>query len=258
MDLGLKGQVALITGAARGIGRAEAEALAAEGAHIALNDIDGAAATRTAKEIADAYGVEAAPFEADVTQEDAVRFMVEAIMARFGRIDILINNAGVAGKYLGHRIEDLSPEHWDTMFATHTRSTYLCCHFVVPHMKDAGYGRIINTSSQNYTGGGRPSVSNYAAAKAAIAGFTRTIAREIAAYGATANAIAPGYVETDLIATYSAHNLNVMRTQNPMKRLCRPDEVASLVAFLCSKQAAFINGAIVQIDGGKQDFYWGD
>ncbi|MEM6901880.1 MAG: SDR family NAD(P)-dependent oxidoreductase, partial [Pseudomonadota bacterium] len=208
MDLGMKGQVALITGAARGIGRCEAEALAAEGCHVALNDLDANTAQITGDEIARDFGVTTRVYQADVTDNTAVGDMISAVLTDFERLDILINNAGVAGKYLGHRVEDLPPDYWDTMFASHARSSFLCCHHAVPHFKARGYGRIINTSSQNYTGGGRPGVTNYAAAKAAIAGFTRTLAKEVAEYGATANAVAPGYVETDLIKSYSPHNLH--------------------------------------------------
>lgn len=258
MDLGLKDRVALVTGSARGIGRKEAEALAAEGAKVIINDLDEAAAHATADEIAAEFAVETLASACDVTDEDGVERMVEDARARFGRLDILINNAGIGGKDIGHRIVDMKLESWSRMIDSHMKSTFLCTRAAARRMCESGWGRIVNTSSQNYTGGGRSGVSNYAAAKGGIAAFTRTAAKEFASFGITVNAIAPGYVETDLIRHYSEELLGVMRGQNPMRRLCQPTEVASVVAFLASEQASFVNGALVCIDGGKQDFSWGD
>ena len=143
------------------------------------------------------------------------------------------------------------------MIEVHMKSTFLWSREVIPAMKEGGFGRIINTSSMNFTGGGRPGVAHYAAAKAGILGFTQTLAKEVGPYGITANAIAPGYVETELIAQFSADMRERLHKQNPIRRLCRSDEVAALVVFLCSTQAAFINGENVCIDGGRRDFYWG-
>lgn len=257
MDLGLASRVALVTGAARGLGRAEAEALGAEGARIAINDIDGPGAERAAEAIAAEHGIEAAAFPADVTDGAAVEAMVEAVAERLGRLDILVNNAGIAGAYVGATVEEMSPEHFDHMIATHLRSTYLCSHHAIPHLKREPGGRIVNTSSIMFTGGGRVGASNYAAAKAAIAGFTATLAKEVAGHGATANAIAPGYIETDIIAHFDEGRRRILTTQNPMGRLGRAHEVGALVAFLCSARASFINGALVAIDGGRQDYFWG-
>lgn len=257
MDLDLAGRVALVTGAARGIGLAEARALAAEGAIIALNDLDRDAAANAATAL-QAEGWQCEAFAADAADEAAVASMVNAIADRFGRLDILVNNAGIAGRHLGKHLVDTTTESWDAMIHVHLRSTFLCSRAVIPHMRKRKYGRIINTSSMNYTGGGRPGVANYAAAKAGIAGLTRTLAKEIGCFGLTANAIAPGYVDTELLAYMSERKLAIMREQNPVGRLCRPDEVGSLVAFLCSQQAAFINGATVCMDGGRRDFYWGE
>jgi 3-oxoacyl-[acyl-carrier protein] reductase len=124
-------------------------------------------------------------------------------------------------------------------------------------MKAASFGRIINTCSMNFTGGGRPGVAHYSAAKAGILGFTQTLAKEVGPFGITANAIAPGYVETALIAQFSDDMRDRLHKQNPVGRMCQPDEVAALVAFLCSTHAGFINGEHVCMDGGRRDFYWG-
>lgn len=258
MDLGLDGRAALVTGAARGIGRAEADALAAEGCAIAINDIDREAAEATAEELRKAAGVKVAVCIGDVSEEAGAAAVVQAAHAALGQLDILINNAGAGGKHLGRHAEEMSIEDWDIILRTHLRSTFLCSKFAVPLMRERGFGRIVNTSSMNVTGGGRPGVTNYSAAKAGVIGFTRTLAKEVGGAGITVNAIAPGYVETALIAGFSAEKRAIIAGQNPLGRFCRPDEVGSLIAFLCSVQASFINGALICMDGGKRDFAWGD
>ena len=177
MDFGLKDKIALVTGAARGIGFAEARVLAAEGAHVAIVDLDPAAGKAVAR-------------------------ITEAIRQRFGRLDILVNNAGIGVKP-AYTTENMPVEAWDRMVHVHMRSSFLWSRAAIPLMTRNGFGRIVNTSSMNFTGGGRPGVSHYAAAKAGIAGFTRTLAKEVGPQGITANAIAPGYVETELIAGFT-------------------------------------------------------
>jgi 3-oxoacyl-[acyl-carrier protein] reductase len=152
----------------------------------------------------------------------------------------------------------MSLDDWDIIVRTHLRSTFLCSKHAVLLMREQGFGRIVNTSSMNVTGGGRPGVTNYSAAKAGVIGFTRTLAKEVGGAGITVNAIAPGYVETALIAGFSAEKRAIIAGQNPLGRFCQPEEVGSLIAFLCSTQAAFINGALICMDGGKRDFFWGD
>ena len=257
MDLGLKGKAALVTGAARGIGKAEALALAAEGCAIAINDIDRDAAEATASELR-ASGTRAVVCIGDVSEEAGAQAVVREAHAGLGRLDILVNNAGAGGRYLGRNAEDMSIDDWDIIVRTHLRSTFLCSKFAVPLMRENGFGRIVNTSSMNVTGGGRPGVTNYSAAKAGVIGFTRTLAKEVGSAGITVNAIAPGYVETALIAGFSPEKRAVIAGQNPLGRFCQPEEVGALIAFLCSTQAAFINGALICMDGGKRDFFWGD
>lgn len=258
MNLGFEGRVALVTGAARGIGRKEAEGFAAEGANVAINDLNADAARETAMEIAAQFGVAAIAAPCDVTKEDAVNRMVDDVADRMGRIDVLVNNAGIAGADVGHRIIDMSLGNWERMVSSHMLSTFLCTRAVAKKMQAVGSGAIVNTSSQNYTGGGRSGASNYAAAKGGVSAFTRTAAKELARDGIRVNAVAPGYVETDLIRNYPEKLLAVMRDQNPMRRLCQPEEVANAVVFLASDKASFVNGALFCIDGGKRDFFWGD
>lgn len=257
MDLGLKGKAALVTGAARGIGKAEAMALAAEGCSIAINDIDRDAAEATAAELR-AKGTTAVIAVGDVSEEAGADIVVREARRGLGRLDILVNNAGAGGRHLGAHAENMSLDDWDIIVRTHLRSTFLCSKYAVPLMREGGFGRIVNTSSMNVTGGGRPGVTNYSAAKAGVIGFTRTLAKEVGSAGITVNAIAPGYVETALIAGFSAEKRAIIAGQNPLGRFCQPDEVGALIAFLCSNQAAFINGALICMDGGKRDFFWGD
>ena len=257
MDLGLTGKAALVTGAARGIGKAEALALAAEGCAIAINDIDRDAAEATAADLR-VSGTKAVVCIGDVSEEAGAAAVVREAHAGLGQLDILVNNAGAGGRYLGRNAEEMSIDDWDIIVRTHLRSTFLCSKFAVPLMRQRGFGRIVNTSSMNVTGGGRPGVTNYSAAKAGVIGFTRTLAKEVGGAGITVNAIAPGYVETALIAGFSSEKRAVIAGQNPLGRFCQPEEVGALIAFLCSTQAAFINGALICMDGGKRDFFWGD
>lgn len=257
MDLGLKGKAALVTGAARGIGKAEALALAAEGCAIAINDIDREAADATVAELT-AKGTRAVACIGDVSEEAGAEAVVKAAHQGLGHLDVLINNAGAGGRHLGRKAEEMSIDDWDIIVRTHLRSTFLCSKYAVPFMRQGGFGRIVNTSSMNVTGGGRPGVTNYSAAKAGVIGFTRTLAKEVGSAGITVNAIAPGYVETALIAGFSPEKRAIIAGQNPLGRFCQPEEVGALIAFLCSTQAAFINGALICMDGGKRDFFWGD
>ncbi|HQU49136.1 MAG TPA: SDR family NAD(P)-dependent oxidoreductase [Casimicrobiaceae bacterium] len=256
MDLGLTGRVALVTGGGRGIGLADAERLAAEGASIAINDIDVVAADRAVESLR-ARGTEAIAVGGDAADECVARDGVATVVARFGRLDVLVNNAGI-GVPQRRPAEAMPADEWDAMIRTHLRSTFLWSGAAVPAMRANGYGRIVNMCSMNFTGGGRPGVSHYSAAKAGILGFTRTLAKEVGRDGITANAIAPGYVETDLIASFTPEMREVLRRQNPVGRTCRPEEVAALVAYLASTHAGFVNGELVCMDGGRRDYWWGD
>ncbi len=254
MDLGLEGKVALITGGARGIGFAHARMLAAEGVNIVINDIDAQAADAAAAQLS-VLNVTATALPCDATDEQAVRDSVARVVQTHGRLDILINNAGIGVKPAA-LVEELSLQAWQKMLHVHLDSTFLWSREVVAPMKAGGFGRIVNTSSMNFTGGGRAGVANYSAAKAGIVGLTQTMAKEVGKHGITVNAIAPGYVATELIAQFSDDMINRLQSQNPIGRLCKPEEVAATVAYLCSTHAAFISGECICIDGGRRDYYW--
>lgn len=255
MDLGLAGRVAIITGAARGIGLAHARALGLEGVAIVLNDRDVDAAM-LAVDTLSAQGIDAIYQSGDATDPAVVDRTVLFTMEKHGRLDVLINNAGIGVKP-AVEVEHMSLDDWHQMLRIHLDSTFLWSRAVVEPMRKNGYGRIINTSSMNFTGGGRPGVAHYSTAKAGIVGLTQTMAKEVGGFGLTINAIAPGYVATELISQFSPDMMERLSKQNPVGRLCKPEEVASLATFLASKHAGFINGELICMDGGRRDFYWG-
>lgn len=255
MDLGLRDRVAIITGAARGIGLEHARMLGSEGAIVVLNDLD-AGRLREAACALERDGIRVSMLAGDATDEAVVHDGVARVVRDHGRLDILINNAGIGVKPAA-AVEELPLAAWQAMLRAHLDSSFLWSRQVVAPMRAGGYGRIVNTSSMNFTGGGRPGVAHYSAAKAGIVGLTQTMAREVGPHGITVNAIAPGYVATELINQFTDDMLDRLRRQNPLGRLCQPAEVAALVAWLCSIHAGFVNGECICMDGGRRDFFWG-
>jgi NAD(P)-dependent dehydrogenase (short-subunit alcohol dehydrogenase family) len=255
MDLGLQDKVVVVTGSSRGIGLAEAQLFAAEGARVAINGVDPGRAESAAAAIR-AAGGEAQAFAADVTQAAAVDELFARVAAALGPCDVLVNNAGLAGRHLGKPADRITEEDWDAVLDSHLRATWLCTRAALPAMRAAGWGRIVNTSSIHHTGGGRPGLASYAAAKGAIAAFSRTTAKEVAADGITINTVAPGFVRTDMLTRLPADFQERVRAQSPVGRPAEPEEVAAAVVFLCSRQAAYINGALLAVDGGRREFVW--
>jgi 3-oxoacyl-[acyl-carrier protein] reductase len=237
----LKDRVAIITGGARGIGRAIAEAFAAEGARLALADVDRAALEAAAGDL----GALAVP--TDVSDEEAVRAMVEATVRRYGRIDILVNNAGICPLT---QFESISHAEWDRVLAINLTGAFLGCQAAAPHMRDAGYGRIINISSVAGKMGGVTVGVHYAVSKAGLLGLTWSLARLYASFGITANAIAPVTVETDLTREWPPEILEQLRRSIPLGRLARVADVASAAVFLASEQSGFITGEVLDVNGG--------
>jgi len=255
MDLGLRGKVALVTGSSRGIGLAEAQMLAKEGVRVAVNGVDRDRAEQAAAAIR-AAGGDALAFPADITRAANVADLFASIRERMGECAILVNNEGLAGRHLGKPADQIDDADWDAVIDSHLRATWLCTRAALPAMRAARWGRIVNTSSIHHTGGGRPGLSSYAAAKGAISAFSRTVAKEVAADGITINTVAPGFVRTDMLTKLPEDFQVRVRTQNPLGRPAEPDEIAAAVVFLCSQQASYITGALLPVDGGRREFVW--
>ena len=243
MDLSNK--VAIVTGAGRGIGRAVALKLAGAGAAVVVSDILEEEAKAVAKEIKSAGG-QSLVCLADVSSSADVTGMVEETLAAFGRIDILVNNAGIARDQLLLR---MSEEDWDKVIAVDLKSVFLCTKAVLRHMLKARWGRVISLAS---IAGliGNPGQANYSSAKAGIIGFTRTVAREVGSHGVTVNAVAPGFIETDMTRQMKEERRQEIKKYIPLDRFGTPEDVAEAVAFLASEEAGYITGQVLSINGG--------
>lgn len=241
MTTRLLDRVGIVTGSARGIGLGIARAFAAEGARIVLADIDGAALDAPSKELS------ALAVVTDVADEASVHAMVEQVMHRHGRIDILVNNAGICPLT---PFESIGRAEWDKVMAINLTGAFLCSQAVLPVMKQAQYGRIINISSVAGKMGGVAVGAHYAASKAGLLGLTWTCAKLYASFGVTVNAIAPVTVETDLTRDWPAESLDRMRRSIPLGRLASVQDVAAAALFIASEEAGFITGEVLDVNGG--------
>jgi NAD(P)-dependent dehydrogenase (short-subunit alcohol dehydrogenase family) len=243
----VSGKVAIVTGAGQGMGRAVANRLAAGGARLVINDLNAAAAERTASEL-QAGGAEAVAAAGDVSVAADVRRMVDTALGRYEGIDILVNNAGILRRT---GIMDLEEDEWDLVLNVNLKGTYLCTRAVLPAMQRAGWGRIINFSSTAGRSVSTLGGPHYTTAKAAVLGFTRAVAKEVARHGITVNAVCPGLVDTEMVrSTIDDARKRAYAESFPIPRLGQPSEVAELVAFLASDRAAYITGASLDINGG--------
>jgi len=243
----LLGRHALVTGAGNGLGRAEALALAGLGAHIVAQDIRAEFADETAQKIVDAGG-SAETLVCDVADVDTVIAAIAGFEAAGRGLDILINNAGMGG---GQVLEDVTREHFDQMFAVNVRAPFFLAQAVVPGMKQRKWGRIVNISSVVAVKGW-PDNSHYVGTKAAVIGFSRAWALELAPHGITANSVCPTMTATEMATnSMTAGELDAFAQANPTKRLAIPDDIANVVAFLCSPASGFITGQTISPSGGS-------
>lgn len=243
----LNGKVALVTGGSRGIGAAICAALAAEGATIAVNYVSKSdAAEKVAAALQTDYGVTAAAFRGDVADYEASQTMVEQILSRFGHIDVLVNNAGITQD---RSFLKMSVEQWRHVLTVNLDGVFNVTHVVLPQMVKNTFGRIINITS--IVGQiGNFGQANYATAKGGLIAFTKTLAREVAKKNVTVNAVAPGYIETEMTAKVPAETLKWVCDMTPVGRLGRPEEVARAVRFLAAPNSSYITGHVVNVNGG--------
>ncbi|HLY42533.1 MAG TPA: 3-oxoacyl-[acyl-carrier-protein] reductase [Terracidiphilus sp.] len=242
---GLQGRIALVTGASQGIGRACALELARAGATVALAARNEAKLAEAVAEI-EAVGGQAAAFAIDVAGEESIRNGVKAVLERFGKVEILVNNAGITRDDLMMRMKRAD---WDDVLSTNLTGAFLLTQALVRQMMKNRWGRIINITSVVGRTGQEGQV-NYAASKAGLIGFTRSLAREVASRGITVNAVAPGYIETQMTAALDEKLRTAMIAQIPLGRAGTDVEIAQSVAFLASDAAAYITGHVLDVNGG--------
>jgi 3-oxoacyl-[acyl-carrier protein] reductase len=248
-----EGKVAIVTGAGQGIGAATARQLAAEGAAVAVVDRADEAARTTAEAIVIAGGRASAKV-CDVADAEAVESTVQNVLAEYGRLDVLVNNAGITRDNLLFRMSD---EEWSAVIAVSLTGTFLFCRAAQKPMVQARYGRIVNVSSRSALG--NRGQTNYSAAKAGIQGLTATLAIELGPFNITVNAVAPGYVATPMTAA-TAQRLGITAeehqqaaaAQTPLRRVGQPEEIASVIAFLASDDASFVSGQTLYVNGGAR------
>jgi 3-oxoacyl-[acyl-carrier protein] reductase len=250
----LKDRVAFITGASRGIGKAIARRFAQEGAKVCMTDIDEAGVHASANEL-EKEGLTVFAVRADVTDRSQVEAAVEETVNRYGRLDILVNNAGVIRDNLLFKMTD---EDWETVMNVHLKGTFYCSRAAQKYMVEQKYGRIINISSTSALG--NRGQANYAAAKAGLQGFTKTLAIELGKFGITCNAVAPGFIETEMTRATAARIgvdfdklLEAWAKEIPVGRVGKPEDIATACLFFASEEASFVNGQVLYVAGGPKN-----
>lgn len=239
------GQTVAITGGGQGLGLGMARAFAAEGAHVCVAEIQKGLASTVAADLTAEYGIACSGRQVDVTQPDQVHDWIEETVSTFSRLDVLVNNAGIIRD---GRIENLSDDDWDQVVAVSLTGAFYCSRAAVPHMKKAGYGRILSFSSMSWRG--NFGQANYVAAKAGVVGLARGIALDHARSGITSNVIAPGLIETPMLASMNGAARDKLISRVPMQHTGDPADIAAAAVFLCSKSAGYITGVVLDVDGG--------
>jgi NAD(P)-dependent dehydrogenase (short-subunit alcohol dehydrogenase family) len=246
----LENRIAIVTGAARGIGLATAERLAREGARVIAVDLDREAQAREADRL-NAVGLRVSAAQCDVGDRASVDACVRDVEAAHGRVDVLVNNAAIAGRAVP--LEQVTDRDWDEMMRVDLRSVFLGCQAVIGGMKARRYGRIINVASIAGKEG-NPNMVPYSTAKAGVIGFTKALAIEVAAYGVYVNAIAPAVIETPILQQLTPEQVEYMVQRIPLGRTGQPHEVAALIAWLASDEASFTTGQCLDISGGRATY----
>ncbi len=242
----LKDRIAIVTGAARGIGYATAQKFFASGAAVALWDIDAAALDKAVASLKQSDRIHAAVV--DVTDEASIAAAVDALIRDVGRIDILVNNAGITGG--NAPLWQLAPQVWRRVVEVNLVGPYLVCRAVVPHMIAAGYGRIVNIASIAGKDG-NPDASHYSASKAGLIGLTKSLGKELAMTGVLVNCVTPAAAKTELFGQMKPEHIDYMLSKIPMGRFVTVDEIAAMVAWLASEACSFSTGAVFDISGGR-------
>ena len=243
-------KVAIVTGAATGIGRATAETFAREGYAVAVVDLNGAGAEHVAAELRGA-GRQALAVQTDVSNRASVQAMVQRVLSEWGRADVLVNNAGIAGK--AAPITEQSEEDWDLMMAVDLKSVYLCCQAVLGPMLQQGSGAIVNVASIAGKEG-NPNMVQYSTAKAGVIGLTKALAKEVAQRGIRVNAVAPAVIETEILKQLTPQQVEYMCARIPMGRPGKPEEVAQVILFLASDRSSFVTAQCYDVSGGRATY----
>ncbi|WP_248510865.1 3-oxoacyl-ACP reductase FabG [Sporosarcina sp. NCCP-2222] len=241
----LKGKTAVLTGGAKGIGAVAARLFGKEGAQVAILDYDEKAGEEMARQL-HGEGIEVAFFAVDVADGEAVQAVAAQVLSHFGKVDILVNNAGITKDAL---LVKMDPADFQRVLDVNMTGVFHCTQAFLPPMLAQGKGKIINTSSIAGTGG-NVGQTNYAASKAGVIGMTRTWAKEYGRKGINVNAVAPGFIETEMIHTIPEKVMEQIRLMTPFTRLGKPEDVANAYLFLASNEADFVNGTVLEVDGG--------